>query len=467
MLILVHELGHFVAAKIFKLRVDEFGFGLPPRAWGKRIGDTIYSINWLPFGGFVKIYGEDSPESYPNTTKGYKREEKIVEKELSYKINGVLFEIRHELDRFAREKQYATLLEKKLKEKGIKYEREKKVGDAGDIIDFLIEDRVVIELKAKPALLREDYNQIKRYLNITNTELGLLVNFRDRYLKPKRILNSNVRSISAVSDEFVDSDRDRSFATQRPWKRSLIILAGVLMNFILGWLLISVVFMIGEKAGVYITKIESGSPAYIAGIKLGDRLMGYESAEEFIVFINGRRGEEVPLTVEREGKVLKFSASPRVNPPPKEGALGIALGEAMGRLGLFPALYQGFITTAELIGFIMIALTKLIGGLITQSADLSGITGPIGIFKIAEGAGVQGLATFLNFFALISINLGVINIIPFPALDGGRFLFILIEKIKGSPLPIKFERIVNGIGFAVLISLMILITFRDVQNIIM
>lgn len=350
LLILVHELGHFVAAKLFGLRVDEFGFGLPPRALGKRIGETIYSLNWLPFGGFVKIYGEDSPENYPNTTKGHKMEEKKA---------------------------------------------------------------------------------------------------------------------AAVSDEFVDLDRDRSFVSQKPWKKSIIILSGVLMNFILGWFLISAVFMIGAPKGIFITEVAKDGPGAISGIVLGDRVLGYGSAEEFIDFIKKHRGEEIVLDIERGGEIFKIQAIPRINPPLGEGALGISLAEGGERLGFLPALSEGLFTTIKLIGFIFVALFTLIFGVFTGGADLTGISGPIGIFGVARGAGALGLAAFLNLFALISINLGVLNAIPFPALDGGRFLFIVIEKIKGAPLPVKFERLANGIGFAILISLMILITIRDVQNIVM
>lgn len=108
--------------------------------------------------------------------------------ELTYELNSCLFSVHNELGRFAREKQYADLLEKKLKEAGIRYQRELRAGDSGNVFDFLIEDVIVLELKAKPFLLREDYVQVQRYLHTANMRLGILVNFRSRYLQPKRIL---------------------------------------------------------------------------------------------------------------------------------------------------------------------------------------------------------------------------------------------------------------------------------------
>lgn len=109
---------------------------------------------------------------------------------ITYKINGLLYSVHNELGRFAREKQYSDLFEQKLKDSGINYKRELKVADSGNIIDFLIDDKIVIEFKSKPFLLKEDYFQTQRYLQSLNLELGILVNFRTKYLQPKRILRS-------------------------------------------------------------------------------------------------------------------------------------------------------------------------------------------------------------------------------------------------------------------------------------
>ena len=125
--------------------------------------------------------------------------EKLVYPELSYQINGILFTTQNELGRFCNEKQYGDAVERLLKENNIKYEREKELpksfdGEQGrrNIVDFLIEDKILLELKAKRITSKEDYYQVRRYLESLNLKLGLLVNFRDRYLKPKRVLNSNV-----------------------------------------------------------------------------------------------------------------------------------------------------------------------------------------------------------------------------------------------------------------------------------
>jgi len=137
--------------------------------------------------------------------------DKIIEKELSYKLSGIFFKIQNELGRFCRERQYADALEDKLKKENINFKREFpiEIGERkSNFVDFLIENRILVDLKAKPFIEKEDYYQMKRYLEATNLELGLVINFRSKYLKPKRILNPKY---SGHSDKFVVWDRIKAF----------------------------------------------------------------------------------------------------------------------------------------------------------------------------------------------------------------------------------------------------------------
>lgn len=115
----------------------------------------------------------------------------LLYEDLTYKIRGILFEVYRELGRFAKEKQFADLLEKKFIERVVKYKRELRVSDTGNIIDFLIEDKIILEIKSKPFLLKVDYYQLQRYLQSTQIKLGLLVNFRSEFLNPQRVLLAN------------------------------------------------------------------------------------------------------------------------------------------------------------------------------------------------------------------------------------------------------------------------------------
>ncbi len=357
-LILVHELGHFLIAKKFGLLVEEFGFGLPPRIWSKKIGETIYSINALPFGGFVKIYGEN-------------KEDKIAENK--------------------------------------------------EIETILIE---------------------KEELEISDGEMSVEVE--------REIIVS-------------ENGSGRSFSSIFIWKRAVILVSGVLMNFLFGWLVISVILSLGVPQSVVITEIFKNTPAESAGLKSGDIILGI-SANDFIKLTNDNKGKKITIKVERGGIEKEIKATPRVNPPAGEGALGIGLLESGApSQNFFLALWDGLKMSVEIVRMIFIALFNLIVGVFSGGkVSLEQVSGPVGIVKITAQASGLGIVYLLQLLALISFNLAVINIFPFPALDGGRLLFLLIEKIKGSPLPAKFENYANAAGMALLLILMVLITIRDI-----
>lgn len=358
-LILVHEFGHFLVAKKFGLWVEEFGFGLPPRIWGKKIGETIYSINALPFGGFVKIYGEDREEA------------KIIPKETSFEV-----EIKEEI--------------------------------------AISENRV--EIATKESIIER------------NSDLS----------------NRNFSSLPVI-------------------KRAAITVAGVLMNFLLGWLVISIIFNIGIPQAILITDVAQNSPAAEIGLQASDKIIGFSSADAFIKYIDEYRGENVVLKIERGEKEMEIQATPRLNPPAGEGALGIALAEVgLPKQNFFVSAWEGLKNSWEIVKIIFITIFNLIKSVFIGKASLEAVTGPVGIVKITAQAGSLGFVYLLQLLALISLNLAVINIFPFPALDGGRLLFLLIEKIKGSPLPVKFERYANAVGMALLLFLMAIITIKDI-----
>ncbi len=478
LLILVHELGHFIAAKSFGLLVEEFGFGFPPRLFTKKIGETVYSFNLLPFGGYVKIYGENRADmTDPNlrsksesTNKSeFTEKGKIIEADLAYKINGILFETHKEVGRFGKEKQYADVFEKKLNEAGLNYKREATLflgGENSNRADFIVESRIILEFKTVPFISKKDYYQLQRYLENANLELGIIANFRDEFLKLRRVLNPKVRQIrdsSVYSDILAGSDR--SFYIQKAWKKVVIILAGVAMNFLLGWLIISAVFAIGAPRSVAITDVLPNTPAAVIGLQAGDILVDFKSGQEFSDFIQANKGREISLKINRGGKEEIFKAVPRVEVPAGQGALGVAFAEAgVERQPILQSLASGFITSVGITAMIFVSLFQLLIAFLTQAPVLANFVGPIGIFGVANQAGSLGLVYLLQLIGLISLNLFALNIFPFPALDGGRLLFILIEKIKGSPLSPKFEQSANATGFIFLILLMVVITVRDIAK---
>jgi len=348
-LILVHEFGHFFVAKKSGAKVEEFGFGFPPRIWGIKRGDTLYSINLLPIGGFVKIYGED--------------------------------------------------------------------GEA-----------------------RKD---------------------------------------------------PRSFAARSIFARSLIIVAGVVMNMLLAIVLFSAGHFVGlpqvlngetPLAGVKnilvrVAEVAKDSPAALAEVQIGDTIAELHFNGEKVVgvrtivvvqnFIAQHHGEAITLVVERGGESISKELIPRENPPEGEGAIGIAMvrtGEISYPLYLAPL--KGIESTFFVTVGTLRAFGGIVKGLVTTGSLPGELSGPVGIAVLTGQVQKMGFIFLLQFMALISVNLAIINALPFPALDGGRLLFLGIEKIRGKPVNQKYERLAHTIGFALLIFLMILITFRDVGRLL-
>jgi regulator of sigma E protease len=262
-------------------------------------------------------------------------------------------------------------------------------------------------------------------------------------------------------------DTSRLLYAQPAWKKSLIMLAGVFVNFLLGWFFLTLTLTIGAPQAVVITGIQAGSPAATAGIMEGDVVKGFTTTQSFIDFVNEHRGETTTIAVTRDNKELDFSITPRAQTTANQGALGVELVEAgTAPEGILPAIRDGLISAGILIWLTLQAFGQLIVQLFVHASLLPGVVGPVGIFGVAEETGKIGLVYLLQFIGIISINLAVVNLIPFPALDGGRFVMAIIEKIKGSPISPKVETWVNGLGFAFLIILMVLLTVRDIGSLI-
>lgn len=369
LLVFAHELGHFVTARRFGVRADEFGFGFPPRALGfyknksgkwRRVlggqtyeslenetkadlvpakGSTIYSLNWLPIGGFVKIKGEN---------------------------------------------------------------------DNGD----------------------------------------------------------------------VEPD---SFAAKKIWKRIVILSAGVIMNVILAWFLFAVGYMIGmpqattdvgpsarvSEAMVAIIDVRENSPAASAGLVTGDFIISVNGQavaleKDLQELVGANPGQEVSLVIERAGEELALTVTPEASAEGK-GVIGVGI-MAAGTVSypFFNAVIEGAKTTGWLLKEIFVAFGGLIKNLVGGESVGADFAGPIGIANITGQAARLGLAHLLQFTALLSLNLAVINILPFPALDGGRILFLLVEKIKGKPVRRDIEAVAHNIGFILLIALIIFVTYKDI-----
>lgn len=353
-LIFVHECGHFIVAKKSGIKVDEFGLGFPPKLFSKKVGETTYTLNTIPFGGFVKIFGED-----PH-------------------MEGV-------------------------------QEEDKK---------------------------------------------------RSLYYKPKYI-------------------------------QALVLVAGVAFNILFAGLLLSIGFMIGQPATaqtsrfgeiqdpkLVVTAVLPGSPAQKAGLVSGDAILFVEAdshsaqldtegnltPERVSEVITASTGEKITLLYQRGTDAPQTAfITPTDTIVPGKKAVGISM-DTVGTLKLpvHEAIAQGLITTAQLTSATTVGLLKFLWSVVTFQSDFSQVSGPVGIAGVVKDASKLGFTYLMSLTALISINLAVINLVPFPALDGGRLLFVAIEAITRRNIPSKVATWVNATGFILLLILMVVVTLSDI-----
>ncbi|MCI0533493.1 RIP metalloprotease RseP [bacterium] len=351
-LIVSHEFGHFITAKKAGVRVDEFGIGFPPRIASMKKGETEYTLNALPFGGFVKIFGED----------------------------------------------------------------------------------------------------------------------------PDEVSKSGPES-------------SRSLVNQPKYIQAAVIAAGVFFNILLAWILISGGYMAGLPSGVEnapagariaepeltLVDVLPDSPAEDAGLKIGDRIMSVAAEKEMEENLDpealqnfiGRHGDdEIHIAYRRGSEEGVAVLTPVLGIVEEKPAIGIAM-DMIGIATLPP--HRAFFEGAKLTWNLTDATVRGYGSFFKQifmgDADLSQVTGPVGIVGLVGDASDFGFTYLLSFTAFISINLAVINLLPFPALDGGRLLFLAIEAVRRRPIPHKVSNTVNAAGFALLLLLMLIVTYRDILNI--
>lgn len=349
-LVLVHEWGHFIVAKKTGMRVDEFGIGFPPKITGIKRGETEYTLNWLPIGGFVRIFGE---------------------------------------------------------------------------------------------------------------------NYED-----------------AEQSEADKQDAKRAFAARPKWAQALVLVAGVTMNIILAWFLFVISFMIGIPTAVDEMNATPEASLHVAGtlpegpasvLPNGAEIISVSSADTelqelkpkaFSDFVSAVAPAPMTITYEYKGDTNTVDFAPiqgldTANPERYVVGVSLALIDIQ-RASFIDSVVLGTQATYNSFMSIIIGIFTLIGQSFSGDADYSQVAGPIGIVEMVGDAASFGLTALLTFTAIISLNLAVINLLPVPALDGGRLLFVLIETIRKKPIPAVWAARVNLTGFALLMLLMLAVTFNDI-----
>lgn len=422
-LILTHELGHFVFAKFCKIKVEEFGLGFPPR---------ILGLQFLRGKIFKEVEKEKSIEVEIDTLKI--GEETLVKEKITE-------EIRETGEAMPVKKRHFIFWNKKLL----------------DAEDKNLEAGTVYSLNLIP--------------------FGGFVKIYGEEGEP-----SSVKATEGKG----------SFANQKIYIRALILAAGVLFNLLFAWPVLTAGYLIGapvsvenneifggtiSNKGVMVLQVQQNTPAEAAGLKEGDYLLGFVSKDGEILngsdvkgvqdFIAKYAGTEIQINYSRGGKEFSVKATPIVKPEAGKGSLGIAM-DYVGtvKLPFHRAVWEGLKSTVQLTAIIAKALVSFFYDLFSKREMLSQVAGPVGIAGFFSSAAQSGFIFVLQLIALLSINLALINIIPFPALDGGRLLFLAVEFFKGKPISQKAANIANNIGFAILILLMLIITYRDIIKIV-
>ncbi len=274
-----------------------------------------------------------------------------------------------------------------------------------------------------------------------------------------------------------------SFVSKSAWIRIKVLAAGVTMNLILAWFLLAIVFAQGapeaisddqkaKDAKVQISQVVDNTPAKKMGLAIGDQVLktcGIQEECRYITkvdelksYIDSHKGKEILLTIKRGNEILELRGVPRTEFPSDQGALGVGLARtALVDYPWYESIGRGLVAVFNITILIITTLFSLLAQFLSGTKPAMDVAGPIGIAIMTKQVSALGFTYVLQFAAMLSINLAIINILPFPALDGGRIFFILIEKLKGSPVNQKFENMANSIGMLLLLSLMVIVTFHD------
>lgn len=285
-----------------------------------------------------------------------------------------------------------------------------------------------------------------------------------------------------------DAGSKDSFAHKKPWMRVLVLVAGVVMNFLLAGMLLSIGFGTGiptdagdgippraipvEPRHVVAEVVEKNSPAEKAGIRFGDTIVAVngiavDTAKDMIAFVDRNADRDIALLIKRGREEKIVHATPAVLPniPEKTPKLGIALVDAaVIRYPWSIAIPKGFVAAGVGFANIFVSFYILIKTLLVGRGLAFDVSGPVGIATVVGASARLGMSYLLNVSAMISLSLAAVNILPIPALDGGRVLFVLIELVTRKKVPMKYEQLAHTIGFMLLMVLIIIVTGRDIAG---
>lgn len=405
-LVFFHELGHLIFAKRAGILCREFAIGMGPKLFSFTRNETVYTIRLLPIGGYVRMAGED-PE--------------MVEIKPGYRI-GLLFDENEEVSKI--------ILNNKEKYPDIR----------------------IIEV---------EYADIEHELVIKGYEEG----DDEELLKTFPI--SRKANLVENGKESLIAPYDRQFASKTLGQRTMAIFAGPMMNFVLAFVVFVIIALIqGMPTNEPVLgKLTPDGAAIEAGLKEGDVVHSVDGAEisswtDVVEVIQQNPEKELDFFLERDGQELTIPVIPKKQELEDGSTIGIiGVYSPMEKSPLKSITYgakEVFVWTKEIF--------TMLGKLITGQFSIDALSGPVGIYVSTDTVAKSGILYLMKWAGVLSINLGIMNLLPIPALDGGRLMFFAVEGLRGKPVDRQKEGMVHFIGFALLMLLMLVVTWNDIQR---
>ena len=403
-LVFFHELGHFIFAKRAGILVREFAIGMGPKIFGMMKGETLYTIRLLPLGGYVRMAGEDTDS---------------VELQPGFRVGLVLNR------------------------------------------DNVAEKIYLNQNVQNPNVL---FMEVER----ADLEKGLWIEGYDEDDQFVRINVSRTATVVENGTETMIAPFDRQFNSKTVGQRAMAIFAGPLFNFILAFIVfafIAIMQGVPTYEPIIYDVVEDG-PAAASGMEPGDYVKAIdgqpiEDWQELSGTVQDMPGEELTILVERDGQQLELKMTPDTfEESGKEyGQIGVMYQSPVEKNPL-KAIVFGATQTYDY----TVLILGLLGDLVTGQFTIDALSGPVGIYKATETVAQYGVFNLMNWAAVLSINLGIMNLLPLPALDGGRLLFFGIEALRGKPVDRQKEGLVHFVGIVLLMILMVVVTWNDIQR---
>ncbi len=403
-LVFFHEAGHFYFAKRAGILCREFAIGFGPKILSFKKNETLYTIRLLPIGGYVRMAGEDQ-----------------------------------------------------------------------EMLDLKAGQRVGLIFNDKEQVEKIVLNGKNRYPNIRLIEVESADLDHDLIIKGyEEEDDETLKTFSLMKEAVIVEDQvetqiapwDRQFASKSLGKRAMTIFAGPMMNFVLAIVIFTILAIIQgvPTNDPILGKLTNDGAAKQAGLHTGDTVISIDGSEissweDIVDVIQKHPGEELMFTIERNNQTKDIAVTPKAE---KEGE------QEVGRIGVLNPVEKSPLKVAtygvQQTYQWTIEIFRMLGKLVTGQFSIDMLSGPVGIYKSTEVVAKSGVLYLMKWGALLSINLGIMNLLPIPALDGGRLLFFGVEALRGKPIDRQKEGMVHFIGFALLMLLMIIVTWNDIQR---